>query len=154
MLPKLSNFIKERKQCFKLILVYSLANLIVAAVFYFILPIILNYPRDYVARNFQLTGVLYHHQYIIILSLAEIIGSVALLILLKDIDFQLISLADGSRKNKCLHSKYANLPLILYSMPIIGGIIIPLLFFMALKIPAIHNYKNIIVNFCSYNFGS
>ena len=147
MLPKLSNFVKERKQCFKLILVYSLANLIVAAVFYFILPIILNYPRDYVARNFQLTGVLYHHQYIIILSLAEIIGSVALLILLKDIDFQLISLADGSRKNKCLHSKYASLPLVLYSMPIIGGIIIPLLFFMALKIPAIIITKTLLLIF-------
>lgn len=144
---KLSNFIKEKKLSFKLILVYNLANLIIAAVFYFILPIILNYPPDYVTRNFQLTGVFYHHQLLIILSLVEIIGSILLYIVLKDINLYIGSSTISSHKGSHLSSKYAYLPLFLYFMPIIGSIIITLLFFMAIKIPTIIIFKTLLLIF-------
>lgn len=144
---KLSNFIKEKKLSIKLILVYNLANLIIAAVFYFILPIILNYPPDYVTRNFQLTGVLYHHQLMIILSLVDIIGSILLYIVLKDINLYIGSSAISSHKGSQLSPKYAYLPLFLYFVPIIGSIVITFLFFLAIKVPAIIIVKTLLLIF-------
>ncbi len=92
------SFIKQRKLCLQLMVVYNLANLFIGAVFYFMLPIILNYSPNFIARNHQLTGVLYHHQFLIILSLIGITGSIALFVLLKDINLHINSLPNNFLK--------------------------------------------------------
>lgn len=78
----------QLKESSKIILVNNVVTLVIASIFHFLFPIILNYPPNSINNDFQLkvAGIYYTYQYIIIVALILVISNLFLKFNLSKLD--------------------------------------------------------------------
>ena len=89
---KIFNIDNEKKLAFVNTLIFAM----IAAVLYFVLPFVLNYPPNSIDNNFQMeiVGIKYTTQFIIIISILLILLYIALRFI-----YSKLSLSDDKLKN-------------------------------------------------------
>ncbi len=126
---KIFNIDNEKKLAFVNTLIFAM----IAAVLYFVLPFVLNYPPNSIDNNFQIeiVGIKYTTQFIIIISILLILLYIALRVV-----YSKLSLSDDKLKNppkeyiKKLRKKSFNYPYLMLLLELfVPSIIIAILLF-------------------------
>ncbi len=126
---KIFNIDNEKKLAFVNTLIFAM----IAAVLYFVLPFVLNYPPNSIDNNFQIeiVGIKYTTQFIIIISILLILLYIALRVI-----YSKLSLSDDKLKNppkeyiKKLRKKSFNYPYLMLLLELfVPSIIIAILLF-------------------------
>jgi signal transduction histidine kinase len=117
-----------------IILVYDLSVLLGAACYYFLIPLMLNYPPEFIGITEKLGAPLYFFQFAIIVFLVFLASDTFLFLNLKDINQihlqQQFEPADSGKHEAFLKvwEKYLNLPYQIYFFGIVFGAFTTILF--------------------------
>lgn len=140
----IDNYLKE-----SIIFVYNFTILVVALIFYPLIPILLNYPPGTVNSKFQVQveGLTYNQQYILIVLLNLIVGYMFLDKMLKNFsNWKKILKVDDTNRSY-LWEKCLSLPYIIYTVPILICIVLIITIDLLIKTPLLVMLKTVIVFF-------
>lgn len=114
-----SNFFTRKGTSLSIMLVYTFVTMMIAVVFYPLIPIILNYPPGTINTRFdwEVSSIPYLYQYILIIAFFVFASSVFFMILFRGIDdWKHLDQNNESdlKKLKLIRKKCINLPYIIY----------------------------------------
>ncbi len=111
----------EEHSSLSIILIYNISIILISLIFYYIIPIILNYAPGMVEQNYaeKWFGMSYLLQFIIIIALALLFGTIFLVNILKGIDeWKNIKNIDFQNIRR-IRTKCLNLPYVIYIVQIV-----------------------------------
>jgi signal transduction histidine kinase len=150
MLKRLFSWVKkqyqklELKPSIKIIIVNNIVTIVIAFMFYYLLPIILNYPPFSVNTDFQVrvTGIKYIYQYLIIVSLTIVLMNIFLLINLRKLDKWKVYLeSENSTEIERIRVKCHTFPYTLYLVSISFPVLITAMILLFIKTNPILIFK-------------
>lgn len=111
----------EKHPSLSIIFIYNIVTILVALLFYPLIPVVLNYPPESINTRFdvEVSYISYAHQYIVIIFICILVGSIILRLALKGVDdwVKLVNKEQtykDSVKLKKIRKKCLNLPYIIY----------------------------------------
>ncbi len=156
MMKELFNWVKcqylklELKPGIKIIIVNNLVTIVIAYMFYYLLPIVLNYPPFSINNEFQVkvTGIKYIYQYLIIVILVLIMMNVFMSVNLRKVDkWKNLLLAEDNIKIEQIRTKCHTFPYNLYLVSVVFPVFVTALILLVIETNLILVYKIVSIIF-------